>query len=52
MGQFGFIISVNCDPSVFFIPCFLKGISISSGVATDNSLLLTMPLEVFNFVCG
>ena len=31
-----------------FIPCFLKAISISSGVASDSSLLLTMLLQVFN----
>ena len=35
-----------------FIPCFLKVVSISSGVASDSSLLLTMPLEVFDLVCG
>ena len=52
MGLYGFIISVNCDSSVFFIPCFLKAVSISSGVASDSSLLLTTPLEVFNLACG
>ena len=35
-----------------FIPFFFKVVSISSGVASDNSLLLTIPLEVFNLVCG
>ena len=31
-----------------FIPCFLKAISFSSGVASESSLLLTTPLEVFD----
>ena len=35
-----------------FIPCFLKVISISSGVASDSSLLLTMPSEIFDLACG
>ena len=35
-----------------FIPCFSKAVSISSGDASDSSLLLTTHLEVFNFVCG
>ena len=35
-----------------FIPCFLKVVSISSGVDSERSLLLTMPLEVFDLACG
>ena len=52
MGLYGFIILTYSDPSVFFYSVFLKTISISSGVASDSSLLLTTPLEVFNFACG
>ena len=52
MGLYGFIISANSDPSVSFYSLFLKAVSISSGVARDSSLLLTMPLEVFNLACG
>ena len=50
MGLYGFIILANSDP--FFIPCFLKAFSIFSSVASDSSLLLTMPLGVFDFACG
>ena len=35
-----------------FTLCFLKAVSISSGVASDSSSLLTTPLEVFNFPSG
>ena len=52
MGLYGFIILANSDPSVFFSPGFLKAVSISSGVTSESSLLLTTPLEVSNFACG
>ena len=35
-----------------FIPFIFKAFWISSGVASESSLLLTTPFEVFNLACG